>query len=81
MVKGDLLELAQVRDSNLFESLDTSVPIWRGWNNYLLKGDQPWPEIPVDFSAFGGDVNHKIILSNLEAIGVRKESEVENSHL
>lgn len=70
MVKGDVREFKEVRDSQLFESLDTSVPVWRGMCGYQID-DPSWPEISVDFLS-GRPVSEldMLIKSNLEALNV-----------
>jgi hypothetical protein len=56
--------------SSFCESMDSSSPVWRGWNGYGLQ--DKWPDIPVDFDAplFLNKDNHEIILENLRAFGV-----------
>lgn len=69
MVNGSIDEFREVRDSGLFTSLDTSVPIWRGWNGYSFHAS--WPEISVDFHAQLHEQTHReVIKQNLEDLNV-----------
>lgn len=51
MVNGSIDELRDLAYAG-FHSCDSSVPVWRGWNGYVV-GDKnvQWPEISVDFDA------------------------------
>lgn len=77
MVNGSVGELNELRSSRLFESIDSSVPVWRGWNGYNLSTmKNKWPEISVNFSSKdfpNEDYDHQIRL-NLEACGVDTSS-------
>lgn len=83
MVNGDVHELPYLKMAGV-ESIDSSAPVWRGWNGYEIerKADWDFHGTAVDFNAklkalnatgpFEGltiDIN-AIIKHNLEACGV-----------
>lgn len=49
MVNGDIHELGYLAQAGV-ESIDSSAPVWRGWNGYRIT-DRSWDGRPVDFSA------------------------------
>jgi len=76
MVNGDVHELPYLAAAGV-NSVDSSAPVWRGWNGVSLNGKfshMEWEEkgTPVDFShnVKGWESNHELILANLEACGV-----------
>lgn len=74
MVNGDVHELPYLAHVGV-DSIDSSAPIWRGWNGYRIEDRLEWDQdgTPVDFqSAFPIKGNNELIIqSNLEACGVR----------
>ncbi|KKK69404.1 hypothetical protein LCGC14_2934400, partial [marine sediment metagenome] len=77
MLAGDVHELHYLEKAGC-TSIDSSAPVWRGWNGYSLKSfeDSIWPDYPMDFDAkIHSDVVRwkrydGIILDNLEACGI-----------
>jgi hypothetical protein len=77
MANGSVSELASLRTSGLFTSVDSSAPVWRGWCGYKL-GDDMWDRNgkPIVFNAEDPDTHRDsferdaLILSNLEACDV-----------
>lgn len=50
------------------ESMDSSSPVWRGWNGFHML--DTWKDIPVDFNASYDEKQHQLILDNLQLFGV-----------
>lgn len=50
MCNGSIQELHSLAEAG-FDSVDSSVPVWRGWNGFAVEDARTWPEIPVDFTA------------------------------
>lgn len=71
MVAGDIHELPYLKAAGV-TSIDSSAPVWRGWNGYSVERWKEWKDIPVNFSADanGESVYRHTILCNLEACGV-----------
>lgn len=67
MVEGSIEELMRLADSG-FASVDSSVPVWRGWLGYdLIEPATPWWEASVEFSAGAPGRTHTgIIHRNLK---------------
>jgi hypothetical protein len=63
LVNGSIKEL---QDLEGFDSVDSSVPVWRGWNAFSVTTDAKWPEIPVDFSTTEEPFSEKLIYNNLQ---------------
>lgn len=68
MVNGDTHELGYLEQAGV-TSIDSSAPVWRGWNGYDIK-NKAWNGLPVDFSAAEVPLQEALIKSNLEACGV-----------
>lgn len=83
MAAGSVDELKELRDVGV-TSIDSSAPVWRGWNLSSLVDTQnieEWEQkgTPCDFfakfptentHASGITAEHKIILSNLQEVGI-----------
>jgi hypothetical protein len=75
MCNGDIHELPYLAQVGV-TSIDSSAPIWRGWNGFSMLWDDRklWDErgIPIDFNAkLPTAIRSEVILDNLEACGVR----------
>jgi len=76
MVNGDIHELGYLASAGV-TSIDSSAPVWRGWNAYSLASaadPTQWDRhgTPVNFSAEDHDpLLTACIHNNLEACGVR----------
>lgn len=72
MLDGSLEDLNWLakRSEGLVESLDTSVPIWRGWNGYAI-GDA-WTNQDVDFDAEFSDEHGEDLTINNNIDTLRK---------
>jgi hypothetical protein len=70
MVNGDVHEIPYL-DAAGVTSIDSSAPVWRGWNGFSIH-DPKWDGKAVDFSSTAPDeqLDH-LIKHNLEACGVR----------
>lgn len=64
MVNGSVSELKDLAAYG-FDSVDSSVPVWRGWNDWKV-GQNLWPEIPVDFSTKHPPISEQLIYQNLK---------------
>lgn len=73
MVNGDIHELPYLAAAGV-TSIDSSAPVWRGWNGYEIERKAAWDMFgkAVDFNhnVKGWEQNHELILANLEACGV-----------
>lgn len=63
MLAGNVHELSFL-DAVGVSSIDSSAPVWRGWQGYRLEDE--WPDIPVDFT--GGFVTEDLLQSRYEII-------------
>lgn len=77
MVNGDVHELGYLRSAGV-RSIDSSAPVWRGWNGYQMRDWQAWNDYgtPVDFNAVfkagnRPDYRESNLHEVLEACGVR----------
>jgi len=75
MVNGDVHELPYLRAAGV-NSIDSSAPVWRGWNGYSLASaadPTEWDRhgTPVNFNAELDPLMECLIHNNLEACGVR----------
>lgn len=70
MARGCVTELKTLRLLNV-ESVDSSAPVWRGWNGYTLFSPH-WPEYPCDFETERplNQAELELITYNLEVCGV-----------
>lgn len=76
MVRGNLGELPFLREAGVF-SIDSSAPVWRGWNGISLEETSGRDCVPdVDFDASMDNVDHQTITRNLEACGVNTNSSI-----
>jgi len=76
MVNGDVHEIPYLAQAGV-NSIDSSAPVWRGWNGYSLASAAD----PTEWDRHGTDVNFSaeehdplntcLIHNNLEACGVR----------
>ncbi len=74
---GGLEELEQLKDAGV-ESIDTSAPVWRGWNGLHIAEDERWKELGSPCNFFESWPNNpdderqiqRYILKNLEAVHV-----------
>ena len=81
MLAGDVHELHYLDKAGCI-SIDSSAPVWRGWNGYSLKSfeDSIWPDYPMDFNAephqdlVKRGHREDVILKNLEACGIDTSS-------
>jgi hypothetical protein len=78
MAAGNVGELPLLQQAGC-DSIDSSAPVWRGWNNYSLAGTSGRsPVSDCDFNApsdpIPGGVIDELILKNLEACGVNCNS-------
>lgn len=73
MAAGDIEELDALREAGC-NSIDSSAPVWRGWNGTSITSDPTYWKAkgtPCNINAELPDESaHQLILSNLEACGV-----------
>ena len=73
MLAGETGELWALKQAGVF-SIDSSAPVWRGWNGYSLDQnhyEKKWPDPSVDFDAElpePGAIEHQYINANLEEV-------------
>ncbi len=73
MLAGDVHELYYLDKAGCI-SIDSSAPVWRGWQGYRV-GDKQWPDCPVDFGEVTlGSGRHELILDNLKECGIDTSS-------
>ena len=77
MAAGSLQELQELAD-NECDSIDSSAPVWRGWNGHALKEgrDPQWDAVgtEVDWDVHPGTLtveNENLIKENLRKVGVK----------
>ena len=69
MAAGNVHELPLLAGVGV-KSIDSSAPVWRGWNGYYLT-DPKWPDYPVDFDIGPHYPRYDHIISaNLHLVGV-----------
>lgn len=74
MCAGSLRELAEL-DACQVDSVDSSAPVWRGWNGYDIEKGDLWKQsgTECDFDVHPDSLNvdnEQLILSNLRKVGV-----------
>lgn len=74
MCNGSVRELEELRDAGC-DSIDSSAPVWRGWNGYAIEATKPWVQngTPCNFDAHPDTLTPKseqLILANLRKVGV-----------
>jgi len=74
MCAGNLKEMNELREAGC-DSIDSSAPVWRGWNGYDIERYKEWNKngTACDFNARPEGLTQsvrKIILSNLRKVGV-----------
>lgn len=76
MVNGDIHEIPYLGAVGV-NSIDSSAPVWRGWNGYSMLEDdrKTWDEkgtvVNLNAPIPSPPIRHDVILDNLEACGVR----------
>lgn len=75
MANGDLKELKPLEDVGV-TSIDSSAPVWRGWNACGVKDLEKWKEYgsPCQFDAVYPPGRHELILNNLKEVGINVDS-------
>lgn len=79
MAAGNLEEVKLLGKAGC-DAIDSSAPVWRGWNGYDLESRTyysetlpgAWRDVPCNFDApfHHNPFKHELILKNLEACGV-----------
>lgn len=75
MCGGSLRELRELESAQC-DSIDSSAPVWRGWNGYSLGSDSNWnlKGTPCDFDVHPNSLtseNEELIYENLRKVGVK----------
>jgi hypothetical protein len=71
MMAGDIDELDELEKARC-QSIDSSAPVWRGWNGYTIYNDA-WKTkgTPVNFDAYPETKYDSMIAFNLKQVGVK----------
>lgn len=80
MAAGDTNELISLQAAGV-ESIDSSAPVWRGWNEYTLHGLHNTPGVDLNWKEDGTPCNffapfpthvdtEALIMSNLKEVGI-----------
>lgn len=74
MCNGSLKELAELDEAQC-DSIDSSAPVWRGWNGFDIECYEQWNRegTPCNFDAHPDSLtseNEALILSNLRKVGI-----------
>lgn len=74
MCNGSLKELEEL-DSAQCDSIDSSAPVWRGWNGFAIENSSEWKKegTECNFNVHPDTLlphNEKLILRNLQKVGV-----------
>lgn len=74
MMNGNLREMHELNDAGC-NSIDSSAPVWRGWQGYDIERSKEWAQhgMPCDFNVHPDTLtseNETLILSNLKKVGI-----------